>query len=251
MKSAITRVSLSLALGLGLVVGARTAEAHCDTLSGPVITAARRALDTGDPNLALIWVQPNDEAVIRERFAQAVAARKGNGSEKEAADRSFFETLVRIHRAGEGAPYTGLKPSNTDVGVAVPAADRALESGTTTELQKLMSDAVQSGIQRHFQEVLDRRKYGESDVQAGRAFVKAYVEYTHFVEGLYGMATSTPSHEEGRNHELHAHHGDTHAESGHGGHREHLPWLLSGVLGVGLIGQTGWLFLRRKSRPSG
>jgi hypothetical protein len=30
---------------------------------------------------------------------------------------------IRLHRAGEGAAFTGLKPSGGDVGPAIPAAD--------------------------------------------------------------------------------------------------------------------------------
>lgn len=34
------------------------AMAHCDSLDGPVIKAARTAFTTGDVNLVLVWVQP-------------------------------------------------------------------------------------------------------------------------------------------------------------------------------------------------
>jgi hypothetical protein len=41
----------------------------------------------------------------------------------------FFETRVCVHREGEGAAYTGLKPAGLDLGPDIPAADKALESG--------------------------------------------------------------------------------------------------------------------------
>ena len=36
-----------------------SALAHCDTLAGPVVGAARKALDSGNVNLILVWVQKN------------------------------------------------------------------------------------------------------------------------------------------------------------------------------------------------
>ncbi|MFH1017064.1 MAG: DUF6448 family protein [Pseudomonadota bacterium] len=184
---------------IGLAAGLSTsARAHCDTMSGPVVMAARQALKTGNVNLVLVWVQPADENAIREEFNKARAARKAGGAAKDTADQRFFEALVRIHRTGEGAPFTGIKPAGTDVGPAVPAADRTLETGSAEALQKLVGSAVETGIQRHFQEALERRRYDPNDVAAGRAFVKAYIEYTHFVEKIYGAATSaTGPHEHG------------------------------------------------------
>lgn len=105
---------------------AAPATAHCDGLDGPVVAAARKALASGDPNPVLIWVQPKDEADVRRAFMEAVAVRKLNGQARELADRYFFETLVRVHRAGEGAPYTGLKPAGRDLGPAIPLADKAV-----------------------------------------------------------------------------------------------------------------------------
>ena len=109
------------------------ASAHCDGLDGPVVQAAQKALETGNVNLVLIWVQKPDEAEIKRAFDHAQAVRKLSAEARELADRYFFETLVRIHRAGEGAPFTGLKPAGRDLGPAIPAADNALRDGTPME----------------------------------------------------------------------------------------------------------------------
>jgi hypothetical protein len=39
--------------------------AHCDTLDGPVVEAARVALETGDIDAVLIWVQAEHEPEVR------------------------------------------------------------------------------------------------------------------------------------------------------------------------------------------
>jgi hypothetical protein len=153
-------------------------------MDGPVVQAAQRALAKGDVNLVLIWVQANDEAEIRKVFAKTLAVRKLNPEARELADLYFFETLVRIHRAGEGAPYTGLKPAGRDLGPAIPAADKAIETGSVDHLVALITSESANGIRERFQKVTAAKKFGAEDVNAGRGYVKAYVEFLHYVEGL-------------------------------------------------------------------
>lgn len=174
------------------VLGVQIALAHCDGLDGPVVKAAREALRTGDVNLVLIWVQEKDEAEIRAAFQQVLVVRKQSPEAQALADRSFFETLVRIHRAGEGAPYTGLKPAGRDLGPAIPAADKALETGRVEPLQDLLAQAVQHGLHQHFEALEALKRYDPNDVAAGRRYVEAYVQYVHYVERLHEAATTVP-----------------------------------------------------------
>jgi len=166
------------------LIGNVPAAAHCDTLDGPVVGAARRALDSGNVNLVLIWIQKKDEAEIRNHFQKTVAVRKLNAQAKDLADRYFFETLVRLHRMGEGAGYTGLKPAGK-IEAPIAAADKALESGKLDGVVKLVSERMHAGLERHFKETISKKKYNPDDIAAGRAFASAYVEYTHYVERLY------------------------------------------------------------------
>jgi len=154
-------------------------------MDGPVVQAAQRALAKGDVNLVLIWVQASDEAEIRKAFVKTLAVRKLNPDARELADLYFFETLVRIHRAGEGAPYTGLKPAGRDLGPVIPAADKAIETGAVEPLVKLVTSESANGIRERFQKVTAVKKFNAEDVSAGRGYVKAYVEFVHYVEGLH------------------------------------------------------------------
>lgn len=172
------------------MLGARVALAHCDGLDGPVVKAAKNALQTGNVNLVLIWVQQKDEPEIRAAFEQTSLVRKQSPEAQALADRSFFETLVRVHRAGEGASYTGLKAAGRDLGPAIPAADRALEAGAVGPLQDLLADAVRRGLQAHFEALSALKGYDPNNVAAGRRYVQAYVEYIHYVERLHEAATT-------------------------------------------------------------
>ena len=182
----------AVAFGVGLA-SASTAFAHCDSLDGPVVKAAAKALEHRDVNYALIWIQPDREAEVRVAFANALAVRALNAQARALADRYFFETVVRVHRAGEGAAFTGLKPAGVDAGPAIPAADRALAEGSAKSLAALLTSELSSGLHRHFEEVAEARLYDLRDLAAGRRFVKAYVEYIHYVERLH-EAIATASH---------------------------------------------------------
>ena len=163
---------------------------HCDTLDGPLVKLARKALEVGNVNLVLPWVPPTDETEVKHAFQHAAAVRKLGSQARELADHHFLETLVRIHRAGEGAPYTGLKPAGTDLGPAVPAADNALVDGSIDKVIELLVNAVRNGARKHFQEAWNRRKFDVDDVASGREYVEAYVPYIHYVERLWVDATT-------------------------------------------------------------
>ncbi len=175
-------VSLSLFLYLPGM-----ASAHCDTMAGPVIQDAKMALEKGDITPVLKWVKKDQEKGVREAFKRALAAKTKAPAVKEKTERHFFETLVRIHRAGEGAPFTGLKPGEA-IEPIVAAADKSLETGTVDELVKQVNDEVAAGIRKRFEEVIDKKKHVDEGVDAGREYVAAYVEFTHYVEGLYQKA---------------------------------------------------------------
>ena len=162
--------------------------AHCDGLDGPVVKAAQTALENGNVNPVLIWVQKKDEGEIKQAFQKTLAVRKLNPQAKELADMYFFETLVRIHRAGEGEPYTGLKPAGREVEPAIPAADKAIESGKLEPLLKILTETVQTEVREKFKAVAAKKNFKPDNVEAGREYVEVYVPFVSYVERIYATA---------------------------------------------------------------
>jgi hypothetical protein len=176
-----------------LLVLSATAAAHCDSLDGPVIRDAIAALEKRDPAPVLKWVKSEHEAEIRDAFARSVAVRGLSGEARQLADRSFFETLVRIHRAGEGEPFTGLKPAGS-VEPGIDAADEALEKASGAALATQLAQAVNEGVRRRFDATLAHKKHASDSVAAGRKYVEAYVDYVHFVENVHRLAERGAPH---------------------------------------------------------
>ncbi len=160
--------------------------AHCDGIDGPVVKAAQKALAEGNVSRVLIWIPAKDEAGIKAEFQKTLAVRKLSADAREVADLHFFETLVRVHRAGEAAPYTGVKPAGRDLGPVIPAADKAIAEGSVDALLKLLPEAGRAEARKLFDAALAKRDFNLDDVAAGRQYVAAYVSFMHGVERLHG-----------------------------------------------------------------
>lgn len=196
---------LLLPLALSALLSPALARAHCDTLDGPVVVAARSALESGKLNPVLAWVPAAGEAEIREAFAKTRAARKASKEAREVADQWFFETVVRVHRASEGAPYTGLKPAG-QVEPAVAVVDQAIAKRDPKAIDALLGGAVHRGLEARWSR-LAAEKPPADDVAAGRRWVAAYVPFVHWVEGVHTAAAGPDTHGHGApDQEAHAEH---------------------------------------------
>lgn len=193
-----------IALGIFVVIALwpRSADAHCDTMDGPAVADGRKALTSGNLNHALKWIGPKAERELREVFEPSLRVRALGGDATTVADRLFLETLVRLHRAGEGAGFDGLKPSGTVVDPVVVAADAAIASGRVDPLSGLVPAERLPELERRLRAALALKDFPVDDVAAGRRYIAAYVRFFTYAEG--------EEHEH-----AHAEHG------GHGGGHEH------------------------------
>lgn len=193
-KTVLIRMLLLIAVTTALTLGIYgVAAAHCDTLDGPVIQDARKALETKDVTPVLKWVKQKDEKAVRAEFAKALSAKGKKNA--DAVENKFFATLVKIHRAGEGAPFTGLKPAG-EVEPAIAEADKALASGSADALVKRITDDVADGIRTRYERAAATYKHKDESVEQGREFVEAYVAFTHYVERIHLDATAKGAHDE-------------------------------------------------------
>lgn len=177
------------------------ASAHCDTEDGPAVQDGRRALETGNANYALKWVHPHGEQEVRASFDAALAAR-GSAQAAQAA-RAFLETLVRVHRAGEGAGFEGIQPTGTELAAEVLAADAALDAGTIEPLRGLIPEDRWSELEKRFDVALAKKAFEIDDLDAAREYVAAYVHFFKYAEG------------EDEHHSHDGHHGSQHAGHHH------------------------------------
>lgn len=171
--------------------------AHCDTINGPVAADARAALAKQDVTPVLKWVPASDETAVRAEFEKALSSRCDTCPyPREAAELAFIEEVVKRHRHAEGESFTGLKPAGA-VDPEVKMADLALQTGQIDPLIEDLSLHVAGLLRERFARVTAAKAASETSVEAGRAYVAAYVEYVRSVEALHNLleGRTLPAHD--------------------------------------------------------
>lgn len=187
----------------------KKAYAHCDTMDGPAVKDGKKALETGNINYAYKWIFEEYEHELKEIYELALKTRTLGADAKEVADRWFLENFVRIHRAGEGASYEGLKPSGTELEPVVVAADKSIDIGDMSPLKGLVTDEEYHALEDKFNKAIALKDFDINDVKAAREYVNAYVTFFKMAEGEEHEHGHSGGHGHGDdhgNHETHGHH---------------------------------------------
>lgn len=180
---------IAAVIAAGLLLGAHNAQAHCDSLDGPVAKAVQKALETGNVNLVLVYAPASAETEIRAAFEKSRKVRGLGDDARALADEAFMETVIRLHRAGEGAPYTGLKAAGIDYGPVVRAAEHAVESGDLTSLKAALSEEIEHALRERIAHVREIQKAPRepktaTEVPRGRERVSTELGFITFAESI-------------------------------------------------------------------
>lgn len=165
---------------------------HCDTVDGPIVSAARQALEAEDVSIILPYAPKSGEEEITSTFNKVIAVRKNGGLAREIADIHFFETVVRIHRAGEGAAYTGLKPAGLNVGPVIPVAEKAIMTESADELIGILSGIVQKEVKERFEKMMKLKKRKENSTDDAREYIEAMLGIQVYSHKVYQALMADP-----------------------------------------------------------
>lgn len=168
---------------------------HCDSLDGPVVAAARRALEARDVDLVLPFVPADGEDEVRAAFDRAIPVRELGPQARETADLLFFETVVRIHRAGEGAPYTGLKPAGLSFGPVIPLAEEAIDDNSVDRLGDYLTDVLRGELRHRLDAVHELDAKRQRSLADERRYVEAMLDFQVYSHRLYESMRATDHHE--------------------------------------------------------
>jgi len=166
-----------------LILSTNVTFAHCDTMDGPVIKDAKIAIEKNNVNYVFKWIRPQDENELKNAFLLTMNVRILSTDARILADKYFFETLVRLHRSGEGVPFTGVKPSGTLIDEKILAADKSIETGDLTPLMELVPEEAIPELKERFIKAMSLRNFDVNNVEAGRAYIESYVQFFKFAEG--------------------------------------------------------------------
>lgn len=189
-KNAIFVLSLILFFSL---LSIQSASAHCDSFDGPALLDAAKALETNNVDLIKKWIRTEDEAVVVPLFHKTYSLKNGDATVYEIVRTHFYETLIRLHREMEGASFTGLKPAGTTAHITV-MSDKALTSGDFKGLLAALNRHINGQLTEKYEKVAALYSVKDRSVEEGRAYVAAYVDYTHAVEAVHDILESDGSH---------------------------------------------------------
>ncbi|MGW8123602.1 DUF6448 family protein [Roseivirga echinicomitans] len=170
--------------------------AHCDSYDGPVIKDALRALNQNNVQLVLKWIDPQQEKEIISLFNKAYSLKDGDKEIYSIVEKHFLENLVRLHRETEGEPYTGLKPAGS-ITPLVALADNSIAQNDVTEVISKVTNHLEQVLRERYAKVAELSKVKDNSVAQGRAYVEAYVQYTHTLEALEHLLHAPVSHSGG------------------------------------------------------
>jgi len=193
---------LSIFLFTVLMFSSQATFAHCDSYDGPVIKDAVKALETNNVDLVFKWLDESQEKEITALFNKTFQLKSGDKEVYVIVEKHFFETLVRLHRELEGAPYTGLKPAGITKQI-IQMTDSAIQVGSVDGFLVKLNKHIEKVVRYKYQKVLELSKVKDNSAAQGRAYVKAYVDYTHTIEAIDDILS---------------HNADTHA--GHNSHKK-------------------------------
>ena len=185
-KSHLQSILSILFVSIFMLLGSLPATAHCDSYDGPTIKDAIKALETNNVKLVLKWITPDQEKEVIPLFNKTYALKSGDKEVYNILEKHFFETLVRLHRETEGAPYTGLKPAGTTKPI-IQLSDQAIESKDIDALLIKLNNHTGKVIREKYEKVAVLDELKNDSPEKGREFVKAYVDYTHTLEAIHDI----------------------------------------------------------------
>jgi len=193
-KTLLNRMIITLIIATMTIFITLPASAHCDSYDGPLIKDALKAIGTGKVAPVLKWIDEKHEQEIVTLFNKTVSLKGGDKEIYAIVEKHFLETLVRLHREGEGAPFTGLKPAGS-VSPIIAMADQAVASGEPATLITKLDDHLNKVLKEKYDLVIEKSLRKDVSAAEGREYVRAYVEYTHFLEAIHGIIEGGGGHE--------------------------------------------------------
>jgi hypothetical protein len=168
--------------------------AHCDTMDGPLIKDAQKALESKSISPVLKWIKEEDEEEITKMFEQVLAFSLKNPELTKMLEMYFLETVTRVHRKDEGASYIGLKPAGYPIDPIIKKGDLSLETGSAEEVAELLSKEIKKEILKRFEKALKLKNKADEDPDIGRHYIEAYADYIHLIEHLHKLLKSPSEH---------------------------------------------------------
>lgn len=167
-----------------------------DMTNGPVMGAAKMALDKGNVNYVLIWVPEESENKLKNLFEKTFCESRAGKDMEDIAINWYFETVKRLHRAGERRLYTCMNPDGSDERSVVPKVKRAIETGEADEIIGFIPKTKEHDFRHRLHHLIEKKNYDVNNVAAGREYVAEFIDFIIYLHHFCTSSSGESGHPE-------------------------------------------------------
>jgi len=162
--------------------------------NGPVIIAAKKALETGNPNYVLIWVPEESENTLKNLLEKTFCERSTRKNIQNRGIDWYFESVNRLHFTCRWPHCPGMTSDGSDMKMIVSMVERAFETGNCEEICGVLPIAHTAEVKLRFHNVMNKRNYTVDDIAAGRAYVSAFIAFIAYLHNLSSVNPEESDH---------------------------------------------------------
>lgn len=155
-----------------------------DEMPGPVLKAAKIALETGNVNYILIWVPENYENTVKNLLEKTCCKRSSVLNTQKQAYDWYYETVNRLFSASRACDYLTYQSKAFAENPLVLKVYKAIESGNFEKIRDEIPVSYEADAQQRFLHVMNLRDYPVNNIAAGRSYVSAFFDFNRYVHDL-------------------------------------------------------------------
>lgn len=155
-----------------------------DSHNGPMMIAAKRALETGKAHHILIWIPEKSENTLKNLLEKVCCKRRIQADGHDRIVDWYFETISRFHSGYYGPHNLNISTKTPEEKSIIFLVESACESGNFEEITTVIRDTPTGEMRQRFDDVMKKRNYCEENIAAGRVYVSVFTYFIAFVNNL-------------------------------------------------------------------
>jgi hypothetical protein len=152
--------------------------------NGPVMRAAKMALETGNADHILIWVPEESENTLKNLLEKTCCERTTQRKARNHSIEWYLQTINRLHSEYYRPHDLNISTKTPEERKTILLVERACETGNFDEIATVMQITSDEEIRQRFNDVLNKSNYDMDNIAAGRAYVSAFTDFIACINSL-------------------------------------------------------------------
>ena len=152
---------------------------------GPVMSAAKRSLETGNAQYILIWISEESENTLKNLLEKVCCEINTQKNARDHIVDWYFNTVNHLHSVYCGLHNLNLSTKTPEEKKIIILVEGACKSGNFKEITAIFQDTPDGEIRQRFNDVMKKRNYRLENIAAGRMYVLAFTDFIAFLNTRY------------------------------------------------------------------